>query len=322
MLLYGGDLRSFFSSFGKRGLFIFTLLALGLLGPFGVVARCLTVSHGALTLLFPSLSLPMSSFLLCGCIFLLTIKKNKIISLIGTYLTPFLLLSIALIALFGLWQVEAPQVRHAGTWATLKNGIFEGYQTMDLLAGFFFSQFVITHLRQKLDESGESHLLNAIFSKAAFVGIVLMSVIYLAMVMLGAYYAPLIADKPPQEMLGLIAMASLGPFAAPCVCLAIIFACITTAVVLSSLFAEFLRSEVCRGKIDHGSSLLIALTIAFGVSTLDFAGIAIFLGPLMEVIYPALIVFTLGNIAAKFMQLRATHWPFTFTAIAKLASIV
>jgi LIVCS family branched-chain amino acid:cation transporter len=299
MLLYGGSLTEFFGYFGRRGTFLFSLVGLGLLGPFGVVARCLTVSHGALALIFHSITLPLSSFLLCCIIFLLSINKNRIISLLGTILTPFLLISIATIAVFGLWNVEAPAAVQDASWPSLKNGIFQGYQTMDLLAGFFFSQFVITHLREKLGENGEQHLLASIFSRSLLIGVVLMSAVYLAMVMLGAYYAPMLADKPPQEMLGLIALASVGSLAAPIVCLAIIFACVTTAIVLSSLFAEFLKVEVCKNKFSHSTSLLITLIIGFGISTFDFNGIAKFLGPLIEMIYPALIVLTLYNIIAK-----------------------
>lgn len=302
MLLYGGSLNSFFYAFGRRGTFLFTLLALGLLGPFGVVARCLTVSHGALALIFPTLTLPISSALLCAFIFILTIKKNKIIPLLGTYLTPFLLLSIAAIAICGLQQVDLPQINSQEGWGALRNGIFQGYQTMDLLAAFFFSQFVISHLRQQLREKGEERHLTPIFTKASIIGVGLMSVIYFVMVMLGASYVPLLSGKPPQEMLGLIAMACLGPYAAPCVCLSIVFACITTAIVLSSLFAEFLKVEVCQNKLGHTSSLLLTLIIGFGISTLDFGGIASFLGPLMEMIYPALIVLTMYNIVIKVIK--------------------
>lgn len=309
MLLYGGSLHSFFSYFGRRGTFLFSLLALGLLGPFGVVARCLTVSHGALALIFPSISLMTSSLLLCVIIFTLTVRKNKIISLLGKYLTPFLLISIAAIAFFGLRQVDAPQIVSMDGWNSFKNGFFQGYQTMDLLAGFYFSQFVISHLRQQLKEKGEEPRLISIFTKASFIAVGIMSAIYLVLVMLGAYYGPFLADKPPQEMLGLIAMACLGPFAAPCVCLAIIFACVTTAIVLSSLFAEFLKTEVCRNKLGHTASLFITLSIGFGISTFDFGGIARFLGPLMEMLYPVLIVLTLYNIGAKLVKRTAKSIP-------------
>src|SRR5205085_1194147 len=47
MMLFQGSISSFFTCFGQRGTFLFSLLILGLMGPFGVLARCLTVAHGA-----------------------------------------------------------------------------------------------------------------------------------------------------------------------------------------------------------------------------------------------------------------------------------
>jgi branched-chain amino acid:cation transporter, LIVCS family len=321
MMLYKGDLYSFFSSFGKKGTFIFSFLALALMGPFGVLARCLTVAHGALLLLLPSITLPLSSFLLCALIFLLTINKTKIVTVLGMVLTPFLLLAISVIAFFGLYEGSFPLSTASNGWMALKNGFFQGYQTMDLLAAFFFSQFVIGHLCKKLGSTAENKTTLNIFFRAMLVGAGILSAVYFVLVLLGSIYSPLLFQKPPQEMLGLIALESLGSLAAPFLCLAVVFACLTTALVLTSLFADFLRNEVSKGRLAHSPSLLITLLIGFLVSTLDFAGIARFLGPVLEIIYPALIVLTIVNIASKLLNFKPSHWPFTITIVAKLCVI-
>lgn len=321
MMLYKGDLHSFFNSFGKKGTFIFSFLALALMGPFGVLARCLTVAHGALLLLFPNVTLPLSSFLLCVLIFLLTMNKTKIITVLGIVLTPLLLLAISVIAFFGLYEGAFPVMEESNRWIALKNGFFQGYQTMDLLAAFFFSQFVIHHLCKKVDSTaGEKEVLN-IFFKSMLVGAGILSTVYFVLVLLGWIYSPELFQTPPQEMLGLIALESLGPFAAPFLCIAVVFACLTTAIVLTSLFADFLRHEVCKGKLANPYSLAVTLLIGFLVSTLDFAGIARFLGPLLEIIYPALIVFTVVNIISKAFSFKTSHWPFTLAIVAKLCVI-
>lgn len=299
MLLHQGDIYSFFRPFGKKGTVIFAFLALGLMGPFGVMARCLTVAHGALLLIFPSVSLPIASLVSCGIIYLFTANKNNIVSVLGNILTPFLLVAIALIAYFGLAQGPLSDVAtYDGASEAWKNGFFQGYQTMDLLAAFFFSQFVIRHLYSRT-EKAEHHSLVKVFVQAALIGAAILSTIYILLVVLGWFYAPLLVGVPPQNMLGVIAMASLGSIAAPCIASAIVLACLTTAIVLTSLFADFLRLEVAQGKLGNKVSLLITLLIGFAVSTFDFAGIAKFLGPLLEMVYPALIVLTLANIVHK-----------------------
>lgn len=318
MMLYKGEIYSFFSCFGKRGTFLFSFLALGLMGPFGVLARCLTVAHGALQLLLPNASLPLSSLCMCLVIYLLAVNKNKIVSTLGTVLTPFLLMAIAIIAYFGLTQGNLPETVSPSGWNALKNGFFQGYQTMDLLAAFFFSQFVIKHLHTKLSDHNKEASLLSHFYKSSIVGAGILSAVYFALVILGWIYSPLLQGVPPQEMLGMIAIESLGKIAAPCVALAVLFACLTTAIVLASLFADFLRFEATQNKIGNKQALLITLGIGFFVSTFDFAAIARFLGPVLEAVYPALIALTIVNIAYKFLDMKATHWPFTLTLGAKL----
>jgi len=293
---------------------------LALMGPFGVLARCLTVAHGALILLLPNISLPLASFCLCLIIYLLTANKNRIVSLLGTYLTPILLLSIGAIGYFGLSHQEIPEAVNLHAFSAFNIGFFQGYQTMDLLAAFFFSQFVIGQLHHHVSQNAEENAMLKVFCKSAVVGATALSVVYMLLVVLGWVYHQQLADAAPQEMLGLIAMASLGSFAAPCLCIAIVLACLTTAIVLTSLFADFLRKEVSQEKIGRHLSIVVTLGIGFAISTLDFGGIARFLGPLLETVYPALITLTLVNITCKLFSFRSTHWPFTLAIVAKLCA--
>ncbi len=303
MMLYDGDINHYFRWFGKRGTLIFSFLALGLMGPFGVLARCLTVAHGALQLLIPSLSLPLASFAMCVVIYFLTVNKSKIIGILGTVLTPFLLVSIISIAFFALYKGVTPPTLSGNPWVVFKTGFFQGYQTMDLLAAFFFSQFVIKHLYGK----NVSKNTLKVFGLASLIGGGILAIIYFLLVLLGSIYSPVLAGQPPQEMLGLIAMQSLGHLAAPLVCLAVMFACLTTAIILASLFSEFLRHEIASKKIGNTASLLITLMIGFLVSTLEFSGIAKFICPILEAIYPVLILITVINIGYKFLPQRAAN---------------
>ncbi len=321
ILLYNGSMSDFFSGFGKRGALLFSFLALGLLGPFGVVARCLTVAHGALALLIPHISLPLTSCILCGLIYLLAINRGKIVSTLGVFLTPFLLIAIGVIAFFGLYQGNMPQETSTENWNALKVGFFQGYQTMDLLAAFFFSQFIYEHLRDKMDHQCDDASIVRVFYSSSLIGAGILSAVYCALVTLGWIYSPILQDTPPQEMFGRVALEALGSMAAPWVAIAVILACMTTALVLSSLFAELLKRELMQDKITSSQSLIITLILSFIVSTFDFAGIAQFLGPILETIYPALIAVTILNIIFKLCDKQSTHWPFTLTLFAKLCWI-
>jgi len=300
MVLYRGDLNQFFRCLGARGSFCFSLFALSLMGPFGVLARCLTVAHGALLLLLPQLSLPVTSLLLCFIIYFLTVNKNKIVPLLGLLLTPLLLLSIAVIAYRGFHESSLQPLAEVAGWEALKNGCLQGYLIMDLLASFFFSNFIIKHLQS--DSADKKGSAIRTFFKASFIGGMLLSLVYIALVLLGARYAPILQQVAPQEMLGRIALEALGPLAAPIVSLVVVLACLTTAMVLTVLFADFVSTSVAPRRIAGKQALLITLCIGFLVSTLDFAGITKFLGPILEAIYPALIALTVFNIIYKVCQ--------------------
>lgn len=315
MLLFNGHSKDFFGRLGKPATFWFPLIALSLMGPFGVLARCITVAHGAFKLMVPSSALWLFSLISCTLIFILTIRKSRIVPLLGSVLTPVLLLSLACIAIFGLYSADWPTTMVDGGWTSFKNGIFQGYQTMDLLAAFFFSAFVIKHLKDKKIEETQTL---PVFLKSALIGAGLLSVIYFILVMLGSIYASQLASIPPQEMLGFVAEAALGTWAAPIVCSAVVLACLTTAIVLTSLFSDFLKKEVTKDKIGNSLAISTTLGIAFFTSTLEFSGIARVIGPILEAIYPALIVLTVVSIFHKLWGWNSVRIPTALAFLLKL----
>ncbi len=322
MFLFNGDQNGFFSRLGKSATFWFPLFALSLMGPFGVLARCITVAHGSFRMLAPDSTLWVFSLVSCIVLFVLTISKNRVVTLLGTILTPILLASLAAIAFFGLASTDLPVAQATGAWNSFKDGILQGYQTMDLLAAFFFSVFVIKHLQEHKDISNDPAASLPVFMKASFVGAGLLSSIYLVLVLLGAMYAPQLAAVPPQEMLGRVAELALGTWAAPIVCSAVILACLTTAIVLASLFADFLKKEICKDRIPFSLALATTLGIAFFISTLQFSGIMAFIAPILEFTYPALIVLTAVSIFHKLFGLKIIRTPVAIAVLLKMLSAI
>jgi LIVCS family branched-chain amino acid:cation transporter len=321
MMLCKGSLADFFRSIGKIGTFVFSLIALSLMGPFGVLPRCIVVAHGALLQVFSSASLIWVSLGLCAIIYFLTVNKNKIIPILGSLLTPVLLVAIIAVFVCGLVKGSLPSLGDRDlAWSSFKMGFFKGYQTMDLLAAVFFSTFIIGHLQSASGEGSSEKSSIHTFWKASLIGGGLLTVVYFFLVLLGSIYAQELASIAPQEMFGYIALKTLGPLAAPCMCIAVVLACLTTAVILAALFAEFLRKEICKEKIGNKTSLVVTLLIAFVISTLQFSGIMSFLGPVIEMIYPALIMLAVVNVVHRTWGFKNTHWPTTLTLAAKFFS--
>lgn len=316
MSLFHGSTTRFFSCLGQQGPFWFSLLALSLMGPFGVMARCLTVAHGSIQLLLPEASLVPTSFVLCTIIYAFTLHKSRIVQLLGSYLTPVLLLALLCLSFIGLTSSPLNNVSQF-SWPAFQEGFLKGYQTMDLLAAFFFSKFVIQHLDYQFPGQEQQSHRQRVFLGASLVGALLLALVYLFMVLLGGIFSEALSQLPPEEMIGKIALMTLGNFGGPILCILVVLACLTTAIVLTSLFAHFVDEKICNRKLGESKSLLLTLLIGFLVSTLDFAGIAAFIGPILEFSYPALIVLTLVNIAHKKFGAPLSHWPATLTLVAR-----
>jgi LIVCS family branched-chain amino acid:cation transporter len=319
--LFKGDSRLFFAQLGAPATFWFPLIALSLMGPFGVLARCITVAHGAFCLVFPGTSLPLFSIMSCALIFVLTTSRQKIVPLLGAILTPFLLLSLILIGFHGLTSTNTlptlEMAPHVTAWSAFKNGVFEGYQTMDLLAAFFFATFVIQHLKAKA-ASCTSIRPSRIFLVSSVLGMSLLGGVYLLLVFLGHTHAASLKGIAPQAVFGTLAHQVLGPMGGLLVCAAVILACLTTTVVLASLFSEFFRKDIAKNKISHPLSLGITLFITFATSNLEFSGIARILGPILDVSYPALITLASTSIIEQMWGWRFVRIPCAIAFLCKL----
>ena len=240
------------------------------------------------------------------------------VSVLGSFLTPFLLISLTAIFCCGFFFGSMPDTLAGSAFDSFQNGFLNGYQTMDLLAAFFFSTVIIQHMNEKNKTFAGEAVAFKSFLQATFIGGALLSLVYFALVFLGATYSQQLVGVPPQALLGVVAKEAMGAGSAPVVCMAIVLACFTTAVVLTTLFADFFKEKITNNRAPGALSVALTLGIAFFVSTLNFSGIASFLGPIVEAVYPALIVLTIVNIASELWGTKQHKWPVFATLAAKL----
>ena len=316
ILFFHGDYDKFFARIGKMPGLILPFLMLSIMGPFGVIPRCINVAYGSFELLFPGTTLVIFSAVACFIILFMSMDKSKLVSLLGTVLTPVLLIALAIILGKGAFG-EASQVDTAHTVSmAFSHGLLEGYQTMDLLAAFFFGAVVVRHLRRILPAAVDEATVLKITFNACVVGATLLAVIYVGFVYLGSHYAGILGGVNVEQYLGTIATHTLGTYAGLVVCVAVILACLTTAVVLVSVFTEFFQEKIVCNKVSYVTSAVLTLVASFCVSTLKFSGIAAFIGPILEATYPGLILLTILNIAHKKYDITVVKLPVYATFVA------
>jgi len=319
VVLFGGDYESFFGRLGKWPGFILTVLILALIGPFGALPRTITLSFATTKMFYPTLSLPLFSFLSCILIYLLTVRKNKIIELIGTVLTPLLLLSLAIIIVKGvITGVSSPSTLTAGS--AFVAGLNEGYQTMDLLATPFFSAIIVSAIAMAATKESEAAPKAIVKEslKASFIGGLALSLVYIGLGMVASHWPSVLSQTKPEFHLGALAIEILGPYAGIIACVAVALACLTTAIALSAVFADFLQRDLLFDRVSFGACLIITLVISYFFSTLEFTGIMAFLAPILMVFYPALITLAVCNILYK---LTGFKWVKTPTLVVFLISL-
>lgn len=320
MTLFDGDYKTYFNRIGKVPGFIVAALIMGLIGPFGALPRCIALSYSTTEMFFPGMSLEFFSLISCVIIFLLTFKKNQIVDILGYYLTPLLLLSLAIIIVKGIIFSPSTPASDLTRREAFSLGFFQGYQTMDLLGAFFFSSVVIACLKpEQMSAEGKHRRILKLMGQASIIGAVLLSLIYIGFSFVSAFNAESLIGTEKDKILGQASLLILGPTAGIVSSIAVALACLTTAIALACVFAEFLHNDVTFGKVGYIPSLIITLVISYFVSIMNFNQIVAFLAPILEVLYPALIVLAFMNILYKLYDVKMIKLPVAATLIATLA---
>lgn len=320
MTLFDGNYKIFFERIGRYPGMIITLLMLGLLGPFGVIPRCIALSYSTLKVYLPNVPLSAFSLGCCLFIFLFTVKRTKILDLLGYVLTPLKLTSLLFLIVWGfLYAPSSPEATH-NVMSVFSKGFIDGYQTMDLLGAFFICSVVLDGLRKKIasSDAGYQSLVKGTV-KASCIGAFLLALIYVGFSYVAAFHSDGLQGSKPEELVSKVATMVLGTYGGIFVCFTVTIACMTTAIALTSVFAEFVYKEVSKEKVSYSAALAGTLVVAFIISTLNFTGIIKMLAPILYLCYPALIVLCLVNILYKLRGFQPVKIP---VMIAFVLSIV
>lgn len=130
---------------------ILTLLVILCIGPLVAIPRtAATTFEVGIEPLLPSLSKKVFAVIFFGLVLALSLSKSKIVDIIGKFLTPFLLVVLALLIVLGIWQ--APSAETPATHTLVESFIFgfiEGYLTLDVLASVIFAGIIIRAVTDK-----------------------------------------------------------------------------------------------------------------------------------------------------------------------------
>ncbi len=296
--LYKGNYENLFSEVGSIAKIAIPLFSVSVMGPFGVIPRCITVAHGGIEYISSDISLVYFSAIFCFTCVVICLNEKYMFNILGKFLTPILLFFLILLIVAGIYNAEPIEHSSAGLGKNFTNGFFEGYATMDIFAALFFSSMVFKQIESANKGLSEKELFKAALAPS-ILGLSLLSLIYLGFAYLGSHYSEVATDLSGQLILPAITNHILGKNGVIFIAIIMLLSCITTAVALHNIFAKYICSFSAIGEEKFPFILVITTIISFAVSLFDFNGIAKILGPVLEISYPGLIILTISSIITR-----------------------
>ncbi|MBS0622623.1 MAG: branched-chain amino acid transport system II carrier protein [Verrucomicrobia bacterium] len=329
IVLFDSDHRAFFGRMGKLLGFLVGALILLMIGPFGGIPRTITLSYSTLSYAIPGIPLWIFSLGACIVIFAGAWQRSRVVDLVGYLLTPLLLFSLVVIILAGVLHHPQPAETHHSHWTIFLEGLLQGYNTLDLLAACFFSSVVLAALiRHHHVRRGETALFThrmhlRTLLKSSLLGACLLGIIYTGLSFVASFHHQAMEGVDSDQLLSALSLHLMGPYAGIVSNVAVMLACLTTAITLAAVFSDTLSREVFKEKVSYPTLLLITVSIAYFVSYLRFTGIVQAVYPILILFYPSLIVLALSNLAYKIWGFKPVKVPvysvFFLTAIVWIA---
>ncbi|MCR5526462.1 MAG: branched-chain amino acid transport system II carrier protein [Lachnospiraceae bacterium] len=313
--LTGSDgLLELSSKVGRKFGYIFTIALYLAIGPFFAAPRCLTVPFeiGIKPLLSKNVDQQLTLLIFTGFMYVLmlwfSLRPGKILTWIGKFLNPVFIVVLGLLLIIALFQPEGNIADYVAqdiySHAAALQGILDGYNTMDTLAGLAFGIIVVEVIREQGITAPEHIAANTV--KAGVFSCGFMGVIYFLVALVGAEsraYAPL-SDNGGTILADVSAHYFPG-FGSILLAVIVFFACLKTAVGLMTSCATTF-SEMFPKRLSYNKWAVIFCTVTFLISNVGLTSIIKISVPVLMMLYPIAITLTLLSVFGKLFRRNHT----------------
>lgn len=312
MMLYRGNLHRFLERLGKGPAFWLLLVLQIAQGPL-CMSRLFTLMHASVKGYFAWATLPVASVLIAILSFILVYRPQRLVALLGIVLTPIFLLMLGILVVVGIAVAPPIPVALEGAGHHFIQGVKGGYMTMDLISALLFATMVVPHLVSEtngLSQEDEERAVRRKMTRASLIAAGLLTLCYVGLCWLSAHHSwTLPANVGPEDLLHTISVKILGYWGGIIAAITVFLACLTTAISLAAVFAKYLREDLFKSRISPTASLILTLAVTAAITNLGFSGIIRVMGPILEILYPGLIVLCILNIAFTFYRVKPLKAP-------------
>ena len=276
-----------------------------LIGPIFAVPRTGASTHEIFVQSYvPEAPQWITSLVFFGIVLWITYQENSVMDAIGKYLTPILLIILFLMFDGALLQ---PNASFAATDRTglFAQGFKEGYQTMDVLGAPLLAGVVMKDITRRgyLNKKDQFRMMFGV----GIVAFILLAVVYSTLAYSGASMSTVI-DTTAQRaaMLTTIVKNLLGSWGQLAMGLAVCFACLTTAIGLTTTCGQYFE-EVSKGKISYKKTILVTVAVEFIISLVGVDSLINLAVPVLTFIFPIMIALILFSAFDQYIPYDWTY---------------
>ncbi|MDU6783849.1 MAG: branched-chain amino acid transport system II carrier protein [Peptoniphilus harei] len=285
---YDGNLNVLASRVNKTFAIIISTAIILCIGPFLATPRTAATTYeiGILPIFGESVNRYLFSvvFFIIAC--LLSIRPSKVVDIVGKFLTPSLILCMAVLIVKGIVSPIGEITNTTMINNVLEKGITDGYQTMDAIAGCMFALVVLNAVKTRNYSSQKLEIKATILS--GIIAAVCLAIIYGGLLYLGAQTSSLGVydiNTDNTKLLVDITNRVLGGVGVYILAIITALACLTTAIGLISAAGNFFN-ELSKGKISYEIIVVICSVVSCAISVLGVSQIIKISAPILEILYP------------------------------------
>ncbi len=270
---------------------IFTSVLYLAIGPLFAVPRTATVAFSMAAEPFLGNNwyiLAIFTLIYFGITFYLCLTPTRLVSAIGKFMTPALMIIVAAIVVKAmLTPVGTATDPTAGFYYNaIFEGLINGFQTMDAIGGLITAGIVISAVKQFGATDKKDVAVYTI--KAGLIAAVGLSIIYGGLALVGSTSGTFMEATDGAVILTTVVQELFGPVGLVLLGIATIMACLSTAIALAGASASYFHQLM--PSLSYQKWLLIFCLFGFGISNLGLATLLAVTAPVLQILYPLVIV--------------------------------
>lgn len=273
---------------------VISAICILIIGPFFAVPRTGATTHEMfIAPNLPSVPPLVTSVVFFGLTLYLVLNPGKVLDYIGQFLTPGLLIILAVITAVAIANPPAAAIT-TDTPELFKMSFKEGYQTMDALGASLMSGIVLTDLIRRGYTDDKSQVKASI--QIGIIAFICLALVYGSLVYVGSTVSSMFTPDMDRTaiLLGTVEtlLGGVGKFLLG---LGVALACLTTSTGLTSTCGNFFE-DVTDGKLQYKHIVIVADVIAFAISLIGVEGIIKIAVPVLTAVFPIVIFLILASI--------------------------